>query len=257
MLNDNFKDRVIEYFKKYHKQHKKVPPTRQVFKRFSKAKFYHAFPKGVAEACKLAGIPVPEAHIERTEKAVQALKKKRVVGATEEATSWEDLKQSYKREKDEGRYRKKKSEELAKQVRKLATDPNEKISGPVLGALAKVLPSILKRCYGINLSLWAMKKLDEIMHGEMSYETLTRIVEWTKLSDEKQQAILDLCKNPGGTELDVISEYAKLSDEEKEAVKIVVVYASARHMSPIEVVASLDMERRMEEDGVRAFLAEE
>jgi len=86
MSDNKFRDAVIEYFKKFYEQHKKTPPTQQTFKHFKKAKFYQTFPKGVAEVCQLAGIPVPEVSIKRTEKAVQASKKKQVAEATKQAT---------------------------------------------------------------------------------------------------------------------------------------------------------------------------
>lgn len=98
MSDSKFKDAVIECFKKYYRQHKKTPPTQQVFKHFSKARFYQTFPEGVTEACRLAGIPVPEARIKQTAKALQGSEKKRAAEATKKATPWEDLKRSYKRE---------------------------------------------------------------------------------------------------------------------------------------------------------------
>lgn len=256
MSDSEFRDVVIEHFKKFYEQHKKTPPTRQIFRHFSKAEFYQTFPKGVAEACELAGIPVPEARLRRTEKAVQASKKKRAAEATEQATPWEDLKQSYKREEDERRFRKQRSEELAKQVRKLATDPNKEISGPVLDALEKVLPRILKRCHGITLSFWALKQLDEITGGDLSYETVTKMVQYAKLSDEEKQAIHDLLRKPDGITLFEIAEYAKLSDEEKQAVQALLFYSMKRGLPPLEAIASLDLKRRYKEGGVRGFLGE-
>lgn len=254
MSNNKFEDGVIEYFKKHYKQHKMTPPTRQVFKHFSKAKFYQTFPKGVAEVCKLAGIPVPEACIKRTEKAVEASKKKRVAEATKQATPWEDLKQSYKREEAERRHRKQMSEKLAKQVRKLATDPNMEISGPVLDALAKVLPKILKRCYKINLGLWGIKKLEEIMEEkDLTYEQLQQIIKWTELSDEEQQALLDLSKKLPGVTLTVIAEYAKLTDQEKQGIRDLCGLALAKHMKVMELLAYLDFKKRFEEDGVESI----
>jgi len=254
MLNDKFKDRVIEYFKKYYKKHKKAPPTRQVFKHFSKAKFYQTFPKGIAEACKIARIPVPEATIKRMEKALQASKKKRVAEATKQVSPWEDLKQSYKREEDERRLRKEKSQELAKQIRKLATDPNDAISGPVLDALEKVLPKILKRSYGINLGLWGIKNLNKVMQEkDLTFEQLQQIIEWTELSDEEQQTILDLPKKLPGVTLIVIAEYAKLTDQEKQGVRDVCGLALAKHVKVMELLASLHFQKRLEEDGVKSI----
>jgi len=256
MSNDKFKDSVIEYFKKYYDQRKKTPPARQIFKHFSKAKFYQTFSKGIMEACELAEIPVPEARIKRTERAVQASKKKRFAEATKQATPWEDLKQSYKREEDERRLRKQMSEELAKQVRKLATDPNKEIRGPVLDALEKVLPIILKRCYGITLSFWGLQKLNEITGGDLSYETVTKMVQYAKLTEEERQAIHDLLGKLDGMTLFEIAKYAKLSPKEKEAVRALLGYSMKMRMSPMEVIVFLDLERRIKEKGVRGFLGE-
>ena len=87
MPHNPFQESIIEYFKKYYKKHKKAPSTRQLFKDVSKAKFYQTFPNGLAEACELAEIPVPEASINRIKKALQASEKKRVKEASETESS--------------------------------------------------------------------------------------------------------------------------------------------------------------------------
>jgi len=119
------------------------------------------------------------------------------------------------------------SEELAKQVLMLATDPDKEIRGPVLDALEKVLPRILKRCHGITLSFWALKKLNEITGGDLSYETVTEM-----------------------------AQYAKLSDEGKQAVQALLGYFMIKKMSPMEAIVFLDLKKRFEEGGVHAALGE-
>jgi len=195
MSNRKFGDSVAEYFKEFHEQHRKAPSTRQVFKHFSKARFYQAFPKGVAEACELAGIPVPKARIGRTEKAVQASKKKQAAEAAEQANPLEDLKQSHKRERYERSFRKQRSEKLAKQVLMLATDPDDEISGPVLNALGKVLPRILKRKHGITVTV------PELVAMQKTYDEATEegwhvedVYEWAALSEEEKKAFSELRK---------------------------------------------------------------
>lgn len=132
MEKKEFRAEVISFLQRYYGKHKKIPSAATIFKSFNKTKFYEVFPQGLAQACEAAGIPVPEERLKQTQKARQAAKGKRLAEAIKQGSPWEDLKQSYKREDEERRYRKQRSEELAKQVRKLATDPNEEISGPVL-----------------------------------------------------------------------------------------------------------------------------
>lgn len=256
MSNNKFNDAVIEYFKKYYKQHKKTPPTRQIFKHFSKAKFYQTFPKGVAEVCKLAGIPVPEERLKRTQKARQATAAKvtEVQETARQPGSREDLQRSIEIEMEQKRYRKERAEEKAKEFYMLATDPLEAIRNPVLDAHGKILPKILKRCYKINLGLWGIKKLEEIMEEkDLTYEQLQQIIKWTELSDEKQQALLDLPKKLPGVTLAVIAEYAKLTDQEKQGVHDVCGVALAKHMKVMEFLASLNFKKRFKEDGVESI----
>lgn len=195
MLNDKFKDRVIEYFKKYYKKHKKAPPTRQVFKHFSKAKFYQTFPKGIAEVCKLAGIPVPEAHIERTEKAVQALKKKRVVGqkTARQPGSLEDIQQSIEIQNAQERYREKTAKEEVERLKILFRDPNPKVSGPIKDALGEIMPEITEHMFGIKVTvpeLIAMQKTYDEAREEGWY--VEDVFEWAALSKEEQETFKEL-----------------------------------------------------------------
>jgi hypothetical protein len=137
----------------------------------------------------------------------------------------------------------------------LALDPNKEISGPVLDALAEVLPRILKRRYGITLSFWAMQKLNEITSGDLSYETVTKMVQYAKLSDDEKQAIHDLLRKLGGITLVEIARYAKLSDKEKEAVRALLGYSLIMKMPPMEAIAFLNLQK-IKEKGERGLLDE-
>lgn len=217
--------------------------------------------------CKASHVPAPTARIRKAKKAKKVDQKKTVKSDAEPAVaevqetarqpgSVEDLQRSIEMEMDQRRYRKKKAEEKAKEIKLLALDPNKEISGPVLDALAEVLPRILKHCHGITLSFWALKELDKITGGDLSYETVTRMVQYAKLSDEEKQAIRDLLGKLGGTTLYEIAEYAKLSDEEKEAVRALLGYSLIMRMSPMEAIAFLNLEKKLKEKGARGLLDE-
>jgi hypothetical protein len=133
----------------------------------------------------------------------------------------------------------------AKEIVILASDPDKEISGPVLEALEKVLPQILKGRYGITLSFWALQKLNEITGGDLSYETVTRMVQYAKLSDDEKQAIHNLLTKPDRVTLAEIAHYAQLSDEYKEAVQALVVYSHEKKMLPTEALAFLDLAQEL------------
>jgi predicted Fe-S protein YdhL (DUF1289 family) len=171
-------------------------------------------------------------------------------------TCLEDLQRSIQIEKDQRRRRKEIAEEEAKEIMLLALDPDKEISGPVLDALEKVLPRILKRRYGITLSFWAMQKLNEITSGDLSYETVTKMVQYAKLSDDEKQAIHDLLRKLDGITLVEIAQHARLSDEDKQAVQALLFYSQEKKMSPMEAIVFLDLRKRLEEGGVRAWLGE-
>ena len=202
MTNNKFKDAVLDYFKKYYKRHKKAPSTRQIFKvkHFSKTKFYQTFPNGLAEACKLAGIPVPEASIKRMKRALQASEKKRVREIEKEATPVQDVKQSYEiqhevQQREEQR-RKELAEKHAKEDAMLLQDPNEAIRRPVVNAIENyALPVLLEIKYGIKATvpeILAMLKLYQKAKDEGWY--VEDVMEWAVLSGEEQADVKQLCK---------------------------------------------------------------
>lgn len=80
--------------------------------------------------------------MKQTRKARQTAKKKRVKEASETETS--KTEQLGRLEVFKQSLRKKKAEELAKAVKLMAFDPNPEINGPMLKALEKVVPRILK-----------------------------------------------------------------------------------------------------------------
>jgi len=77
MDNQELKEAIIQYIKKYYEQNKKTPPLRKIFRHFKKEKlnftrFYEIFPRGIPEACSLAAVPIPTERIRKTEKATEA-----------------------------------------------------------------------------------------------------------------------------------------------------------------------------------------
>ncbi|HUW47384.1 MAG TPA: hypothetical protein VMW36_01400 [Patescibacteria group bacterium] len=224
--------------------------------------------------CKASHVPAPTARIRKAMKATEAKAKKakkadqkktvkpdaelavaEVQETARQPGSREDLQRSIEMEMDQRRYRKKMAEEKAKQIKLLALDPNKEISGPVLDALAEVFPRILKHCHGITLSFWTLKELNKITGGDLSYETVTRMVQYARLSDEEKQAIRDLLGKLGGTTLYEIAKYAKLSDEEKEAVRALLGYSLEMKMSPLEAIVFLNLKKKIEEKGARGILS--
>jgi hypothetical protein len=91
MEQKEFQHRILEYIKDYYVKNKKVPFLRQILKKekLNRVQFYRTFPKGLTQACQLAGVPVPEDRIKKMKRAVEASKAKKsevaVKGADEEA----------------------------------------------------------------------------------------------------------------------------------------------------------------------------
>lgn len=199
MQNNKFKDAVLDYFKKYYKRHKEAPPTRQIFKHFSKTRFYTTFPKGVAEACKLAEIPVSEASIKRMKRALQALEKKRVREIEKEVPA-QDVKQSYAVQREvqqrEEQRRKELAEKHAKEDAMLLQDLNEAIRRPVVNAIENyALPVILETKYGIKATVpEILAMLKEYKKAEDKGWCPEFIIEWGVLSEERQADFEQSCK---------------------------------------------------------------
>jgi len=81
MTDEELKQAIIQYAKKYYGRNKRAPSLREILKNFKDEKlnftrFYKIFPKGVAEVWKPAGIPFSAERIKRTERATEAVKSK-------------------------------------------------------------------------------------------------------------------------------------------------------------------------------------
>lgn len=81
MTDQELRQAILQYFKEFCERGEEVPSLRKMFKRFRKEKlnntrFYMLFPGGLAEACRLAGVPVPKKRIRRVRKAVEASRMK-------------------------------------------------------------------------------------------------------------------------------------------------------------------------------------
>jgi len=263
MTKQEFKTTIIQYYKKYYKLHNEAPSLKKVFEHFKKqklyyAKFYDIFPGGQAEACKLAEIPIPEERLKQTRKARQTAKKKRLgeteTSETQQIGRLDVFKQSLEKERKLRSLRKKEAEELAKAVKLVSFDPNPEINGPMLKALEKIVPRILKVRYGITLTFWGLKQLNEITGGDLSFEKVRKMAEYSKLSDEQKQALDDLVRKLDGMTLYEIAKYATLSGEDKEAIKILVTLSHSWKMTLMETVVRLDAERRFKEGGADLWL---
>ncbi|MEM3627727.1 MAG: TusE/DsrC/DsvC family sulfur relay protein [Candidatus Bathyarchaeia archaeon] len=67
---------IIDYAKEFYGEYKKAPSIRQIITRFkaeklNRSKLYKFYPGGLAEVCRLAGIPVPE-RLANTQMALKA-----------------------------------------------------------------------------------------------------------------------------------------------------------------------------------------
>lgn len=160
-----------------------------------------------------------------------------------------------KKERELRSLRKEKAEELAKAVKLVAFDPNPEINGPMLKALEKVVPRILKERYDITITFWGLQKLNEITGGDLSYENVGKMAEYSKLSDEQKQKLDDLVGKLNEMTLYEIAKYATLSDEDKEAVRSLVALSMEWKMTPAQVIVRLDGERRLREGGTELWLA--
>ena len=206
MQKNKFKDQVIQYFQKYYAKRKKVPSSRNLFKSFNKTKFYEVFPQGLAQACKAAGIPVPEERLTQTRKARQTAKKKRLGETEKEVTLIQDVKQSYEiqhevQQREEQR-RKEFAEKHAKEDALLLQDPNEAISGPIRDAIENyALPVLLETKYGIKATVpEILAMLKEYKKAEDEGWYVGYVMEWGILSEEGRETFGEICNmNPGGT----------------------------------------------------------
>ena len=73
---------IVKHIQTYYEEHKTEPSVGEITKEFKEQgvngyTFYRFFPKGKAEACRLAGVPVSMELFKRTEKALKARAKAR------------------------------------------------------------------------------------------------------------------------------------------------------------------------------------
>jgi len=229
MTKQEFKTTIIQYYKKYHKLHNEAPSLKKVFEHFKKqklyyAKFYDIFPRGQAEACKIAGIPVPEERLKQTRKARQTAKKKRVREPAEtKATLIHDVKQSYEiqhevQQREEQR-RKEFAEKHAKEDALLLQDPNEAISGPIRDAIENyALPVLLETKYGIKATVpEILAMLKEYKKAEDEGWYVGYVMEWGILSEEGRETFGEICNmNPGGTKNRLLEEVNEIEQKKRK-----------------------------------------
>lgn len=186
---ERFRAEVLDFLRKYYGKHKKIPSTATLFRSFNKTRFYEVFLEGLAQACKAAGIPVPEERLKQTQKARQAAKKKRL-GEPEEATLIQDVRESYAIQMREEQRRKDFSRKRAEEIAILLQDPNEAISHPFVDAIENIaLPVLLEKKYGIEATV------PEILEMVKPYKQakdegwcVKWIMAWGLLSEEEREA---------------------------------------------------------------------
>ena len=81
---------IIKFIKGSYDQNGRIPSLRDIIKQFQKeglsfTGFYKLFPLGLAEACRLAGVPIPSDRIEKTSEAHAAKEKDKLDVTTERA----------------------------------------------------------------------------------------------------------------------------------------------------------------------------
>jgi len=70
---------ILSFIKTYHETHGNAPSLRRIYESLenvSKRKFYDVFPDGIGDACRQAGIDIPQERIKATTKARRTQKKK-------------------------------------------------------------------------------------------------------------------------------------------------------------------------------------
>lgn len=201
--------------------------------------------------CEASRVPAPTARIRKARKATEAkVKKAKKVGrkkpakrdvepavaeaqeTTRQSGSLEDLQRSIEIQMEQRRYRKEIAEEKAKEIKLLALDPNEEISGPVLDALDKVVPKILERRYGVSHDLATIhKRWPELLKffDDWGQNVTAKVLcEWSYLTPEEKETFKELCmiREKAGTPDDTISqlldvsyEWAKLPEDMKRLVE--------------------------------------
>lgn len=196
--------------------------------------------------CKASAVPYPRERIRLAKKAIKGKSRKvkerakekgerrEVTGQAatseipegpEERGPVKDLRRSYEIVKQQEAYKRQAAEEIAKQVYILAMDPIEEISTPVINALAKILPRILKRKFGVahNLStiLNAHQKLNALEEAGLDVEEALRLLpEWGRLSGQERSTFKELtteAQKTGRTVLQTLqAQHKKIRRERKK-----------------------------------------
>ena len=82
MKDQEPKEVILQFINSHFKRTNEVPSLRGIVRKFRKklnfTAFYRLFPKGLAEACELAGVPVPKGRIKHMKKLKKVLKKEKM-----------------------------------------------------------------------------------------------------------------------------------------------------------------------------------
>jgi hypothetical protein len=86
MANEELKQAILQYTKRYYERNKEPPSLREILEHFKRKKlnftrFYGIFTKGMSEVCRLADIPVSASRLKMTERATKAAKKRKQLNA--------------------------------------------------------------------------------------------------------------------------------------------------------------------------------
>jgi|GEM_PF-4437567 len=79
MKTSNTKELIIDFARKHYKKHGKPPSIRLIARKHrrlgvTRSNIYELFPGGLAEICRLAGVPIPKQRIKATQQALKARK---------------------------------------------------------------------------------------------------------------------------------------------------------------------------------------
>jgi hypothetical protein len=82
MTDEELKQAILQYARKYYERNKEAPSLRKILKHFRKEKlnfmrFYMIFPKGISEVCRRVHISISADRIKRTERATKAAKERK------------------------------------------------------------------------------------------------------------------------------------------------------------------------------------
>jgi len=163
--------------------------------------------------CRASHVPAPTARIRKARKATAAKVKKAKKGGKKKPAkrdvepavtevqetarqpgSLEDLQRSIEMEEEQRSYRMERAEEKAEEIKLLALDSREEISGPILNAIENtVLPVLFEKKYGIEATVpEILEMLEQYKKVDDEGWCVEFAMEWGILSEEEREAFREL-----------------------------------------------------------------